>query len=315
MQMSKKIFVTGATGFIGSKFVQHAVKAGYRLRVLSRNLDEFRNEDFIEVYQGDLTGGADWSEALSDVDVVVNAAGEIRHNDLMQSINFDEPLRLFNASVKAGVRRWVQLSSVGAYGRFRKGVIDESWNDSPVGQYEKTKSDFDSALMEASTASNIDFCILRPSNVYGHGMRVQSIYEMLNVIRKGQFAFIGPEGPSANYVHVDDVAHAILLCVSNHNAANQIYIVSAWATIEDMVSGLAEGAGCKAPNRRIPFPLAKGLASFVKIWPKWPLTTSRVQALSSRSQYSTRKIERELCWKCTVPVKEGMRQFAKRSHK
>jgi nucleoside-diphosphate-sugar epimerase len=133
---------------------------------------------------------------------------------------------------------------------------------------------------------------------------------MLNTIRRGFFAFIGPKGGSANYVHVQDVVQALMLCIAHPNAVNQTYIVSAWAVIEDMVSGLSTGAGLKPPVWRVPLRLASIVASMMQIWPKWPLTISRVQALSSRSQYSTKKIETELGWKLTVPVEEGMRQFS-----
>lgn len=304
------ILVIGASGFIGWEFVQKAVKAGFKVRVVSRRLDFRLVCGAVEVFHCDFNDEIDWTTALFGIDVIVNAAGEINNKELMQSVNCDGPLRLFDAAVRAGVRRWVQLSSVGAYGRFKIGVIDERFKDSPVGHYEKTKSDFDLALINACELSNIDFCILRPSNVYGHGMRNQSVRQMLNFIRKGQFAFVGPVGPSANYVHVDDVVHAIFLCINNPIASNQIYIVSAWATIEDMVFGLAEGLGCRVPNRRIPLTLAFGLAKLMQIWPKWPLSASRVAALTSRSKYSTGKIEHELGWECTVPVKEGMYQFA-----
>ena len=90
------------------------------------------------------------------------------------------------------MRRWIQLSSVGAYGRVREGVVDESWKDLPIGYYEKTKSDFDLELMEISRLSNLEVCIVRPSNVYGCSMRNQSIQQMLSAIQKGLFAFVGP---------------------------------------------------------------------------------------------------------------------------
>ena len=75
---------------------------------------------------------------------------------------------------------------------------------------------------------------------------------MLSAIRKGLFSFIGSKGASANYVHAEDVVQAIELCLHHPKAANQTYIISAWATIEEMVGGLALGAGLNYPSRRIP---------------------------------------------------------------
>ena len=309
--MNKKIFLTGASGFIGSKFLHQALEAGYQVRVFTRNANSFQQTNSLEVYQGDLTKECDWSAALLGVDVVVNAAGEFLDKDAMRLVNFDGPDRLLKTAINVGVRRWIQLSSVGAYGRVREGVVDESWKDLPIGYYEKTKSDFDLELIEISRLSNLEVCIVRPSNVYGCSMRNQSIQQMLSAIQKGLFAFVGPKGASANYVHVNDVVQALQLCICNGKAANQIFIISAWATIEDMAAGLANGLGLEPPVKRIPLQLAHALATLMQFWSKWPLTKSRVQAMSSTSRYNTKKIERELGWKLTVPVKEGMQKFSR----
>lgn len=304
------ILLTGASGLIGNEFLKNATLNGYHVRALTRKRQDLVLGKFCEVQNVDLAVECDFRGMLHGVDVVVHAAAELHDQNSMKSVNVDGSLRLLSAAIDAGVRRWVQVSSVGAYGPIHSGVVDESWSDSPKGLYEKTKSDFDLALIAASKCSDLEVCIVRPSNVYGAGMRNQSIKQMLNTIRRGFFAFIGPEGSSANYVHVEDVVQALMLCIAHPNAVNKTYIVSAWAVIEDMVSGLSAGAGLKPPVWRVSLPLASIVASVMQIWPKWPLTISRVQALSSRSQYSTKKIETELGWKLTVPVEEGMRQFS-----
>lgn len=305
------IFLTGASGFIGSQFLRLVLKRGYQVKVLSRNPGQWANNTSVEVYEGDLSREINWTRALKGVSVIVNMAAEIRDKNIMQSVNFDGSFRLLNAAIDAGVHRWVQLSSVGAYGTVQEGMVDEHWHDCPVGLYEKTKSDFDLALIEASKSSHLEVCIVRPTNVYGPSMSNQSIQQMLNAIQKNLFAFIGPKGASANYVHVQDVVTALDLCVRHPQAANQTYIVSAWSTIEELASGLAIGVGLNPPSRRIPLRVATLIARMMQWWSRWPLTLSRVQAMSLRSRYSTEKIEKELGWKLTVPVKEGMREIAR----
>ncbi len=305
------IFLTGASGFIGSQFLRLVLQRGCQVKVLSRDPGQWETNTSIAVYEGDLSREINWTRALMGVSVIVHMAAEIRDKNAMQLVNFDGPSRLLNAAIDAGVHRWVQLSSVGTYGAVRDGIVDEHWDDCPEGLYEKTKSDFDLALIEASKSSHLEVCIVRPSNVYGPGMRNQSVQQMLNAIRKNIFAFVGPEGASANYVHVQDVVQALDLCVSHPKAANQTFVVSAWARMEDMVSGLAAGVGLATPFRRIPLPMATLLAKTMQWWPRWPLTLSRVQAMSVRARYSTEKIQKELGWKLTVPVKEGMRDFAR----
>ena len=80
-----------------------------------------------------------------------------------------------------------------------------------IGETSYSKSNFDDLLLETSQKHNIEVCLVRPSNVYGPKMRNKSIHQMINSIRNNVFAFIGPEGASANYVHVRDVVQALYL--------------------------------------------------------------------------------------------------------
>lgn len=307
----KLILITGATGFIGAAFLKRALAVGWHVRVLTRKASNWSSQPGLEIVDGDLASTQDWSPVVDGVHVIVHTAAEIKDPAFMQLVNVIGPTKLLDAAANAGVKRWVQLSSVGAFGDVKEGVVREGWGDHPVGPYEVSKSDFDEVLKRTSSNHGIDICILRPSNVYGPGMRNQSILQMTNAIRKGVFAFIGSPGASANYVHVDDVVQALELCIEHPKAANQMYIVSAWDTIEEMVSGLSAGAGIATPKRRIGLLLARCLAGLFKWLPTWPLTLSRVQAMSMRSRYSTEKIEHELGWRLSIPVKEGMQQFAK----
>ena len=305
------LMLTGASGFIGAAFLKLALAQGWRVRVLTRKPSEWTAQDGLDVFEGDLAYTPDWTQALQGVQVVVHAAAEIKDADLMSVVNVQGPMRLLDAAIQSGVKRWVQLSSVGAYGPVQDGVVTEDCPDRPAGPYEVSKTDLDVALMQATQRSGIEVCIVRPSNVYGPNMRNQSIHQLMNTIRKGLFAYIGPPGASANYVHVDDVVQALALCMVNPKAANQTYIVSAWASMEDMVNALAKGAGLRPPTRRMNLRVVTWLAVALHKWPRWPLTLSRVHAMSLRSRYSTQKIEDELGWKLTVPVQDGMSQLAK----
>lgn len=230
------LVLTGASGFIGSALLDAALCQGWRVRVLTRNSTKWtRQHPLLEVFEGDLAVDQDWSPLMAGADVVVNAAAEIAQEHVMHLVNVTGPLNLLHAAVDAGVGRWVQLSSVGAYGPVHVGLVTEQWPNQPVGAYETTKTEFDRALKAACLSGSTQYCIVRPSNVYGPNMRNQSIRQMIHMIRKGWFEFMGSPGASANYVHVYDVVSATLLCMSHPKAANQIYIVSAWASIEDMV--------------------------------------------------------------------------------
>ena len=160
------------------------------------------------------------------VDVIVNIAAELDPNSSSNSVNFSGPASLLNFARHAGVKRWVQLSSVGVYGPQKNGLVTENWPLSPINNYECSKASFDKHLISYCNSFDIDYCIIRPSNVYGPGMRNQSLSNLLSSIRNNTFCFIGPAGSSANYVHVNDVVSALSLSITHPNARNKVFNVS-----------------------------------------------------------------------------------------
>jgi nucleoside-diphosphate-sugar epimerase/glycosyltransferase involved in cell wall biosynthesis len=227
----------------------------------------------------------------------------------MEEVNVAGPKKLLEAALAAGVGRWVQLSSVGAYGPLPSGWADELTPENPANPYEKTKTIFDQHLRKMSEGTGLQICILRPSNVYGPDMSNQSLFKMMRVITNRFFVYVGPSGASANYVHVDDVVTALVLCATKREAAGQTYNVSDWTTVENMVRSMSCASSVQPPHHRLPTWLAVLLARTLQWVPRWPLTIGRVHALSSRVRYSTAKIERDLGWRVSVPVVRGIRDL------
>jgi nucleoside-diphosphate-sugar epimerase len=309
---ARLVAVTGASGFIGGLLVDKLLQLGFRVRALSRQQTNSSRENLSWVV-GDLTSTRDWSGFVDGVDILVHAAAELHRAGAMQAVNFCGSLRLLQEARSAGVKRWVQLSSVGAYGSVSDGWVTEDSPTEPQGAYEVSKTRFDESLVETLKGSTTEYCIVRPSNVYGPGMRNQALSHIQRMLGKGWFAYIGPAGASANYVHVDDVVNAVAKAAVHPAASNQTYIVSDWTTLENMVVAMAQSADAAEPRTWIPLWIAKAAAYGLIFLPKFPLTPSRVRALSNRSRYSTKKIEKELDWNVTVPVVSGVRHLV--SHK
>lgn len=304
------VALTGASGFIGKVLLEQCLLAGWRVRVLTRKPEQWQNVVGVEVVTGDLVETSDWSGFLLGVDVMVHAAAEIRHVPVMQAVNVDGPERLLRAAITFGVRRWVQLSSVGAYGPVQRGWVDDSTPERPSGIYEQTKTQFDQILRETERHSQLQVSIVRPSNVYGPGMPNQSLFQMMRMIRRRLFAYMGPTGASANYVHVNDVVSALMLCVTSPQAVGRTYIVSDWTTMENMVMAMAKGLGVRVPDWRFHLRTSLFLAKLFQWLPRWPLTTGRIRAMSTQSRYSIERITNELGWRVSVPVVRGMGDLA-----
>ena len=255
--------------------------------------------------QGDLAGDTDLTPFVADADILFHCAGEIADPSRMHRLHVEGGSRLIQAAA-GRVTTWVQLSSTGAYGPKRAGAVLETEPLSPSGPYEVSKASADQLVVKAANEGAFSCVVLRPSIVYGAGMPNQSLYAMLKMIQKGLFCFIGKPGASANYIHVDNVVHALLHCGFNTRAFNQVFNLSDYCTMEDFVGLMARELGSATPRLRLPEKMVRLLATTMQSVPAWPLTLSRVDALTSFVTYPTTKIEQLTHYRHKVSMAEGI---------
>jgi len=190
-----QILVLGAGGFIGRHIVAELLAAGHVVVGVARSakalVAAFSQATFVALDLAKAVSPEDWSIHLSDMDVVVNAAGLLRGPD-MQAVHVDMPKALHEAAVAAAVRRIVLISAISA-------------RDDVATDYSVSKLAGEAALR----TSGLDYTILRPSLVYGDGS-----YGGTSLLRgmaclpwivplpgRGDFAFTP--------IHVNDLARTV----------------------------------------------------------------------------------------------------------
>lgn len=303
------IAITGATGFIGSHTAARLLERGYGVRALTRGGKALPAGT--EAVPGDLMSASPQALAAfcDGADVLIHAAGEIRDEARMEALHVGATRRLAEAAA-GRVRRWVQLSSTGVYGPLRSGVVTAETPPHPVGPYERTKWQSDEIVQTAAAEGEFEVAIVRPSIVFGADMPNASVRQMLALIRRGLFTFVGKPGASANYVHVGDVAQALVRCAERPEAVGGVYPLSGWTTMERFAGALAAGAGVLAPTRRLPEGLLRVAACLGDVVPHFPLSTGRVDALTGRVRYSTDRIEAELGYAPQAPLETQVAEVA-----
>lgn len=299
------VAITGGTGFIGRKLIQHHLAQGDEVRVLTRRTSTETN---VQWHHGDLCSTSDLTPFVDNVDVLYHCAGEIRNEAHMQPLHIEGTQRLI-ATAAGRIGRWVQLSSVGAYGRQRTGIVTEKTELKPLGMYEITKVKSDDLVCIASFNGAFAHTILRPSNVYGAEMSNQSLFSLINMIDRRRFLFIGEPGSFANYIHVDNVVAALTLCATHPEVTNQVYNLSDHRTMEHFVAIIAESLGRLTPRLRLPEGIVRASAKLLSGIPGFPLTESRIDALTGRAIYSTEKIENELAYRHPVSMEVGLNEL------
>lgn len=299
-----RVAITGGSGFIGQRLVSRHLAAGDEICVLSRRSPDQRG-GAVRWFYGDLGGSDDLRAFVAGADILYHCAGEIHNESRMETVHLIGTSRLIEAA-SGRVGRWVQLSSAGAYGRQREGLVTECTELNPQGRYEATKTESDFLVSAASAAGAFPHVILRPAIVYGANMPNRSLYGLISMIRRGWFFFIGRSGASANYVHADNVVDALMLCGKHSRAVGEVYNLSDHRTIEQFVAGIAGLLQCPVPRFRLPEMPVRALSAVCGTIPGFPLPLSRVDALTCRAVYSTAKIERELGYRHIRPMEAGL---------
>lgn len=212
---SRRVLVTGASGFVGRHVVEELVKRGDAVRATDRPGARLPEIGGIERDCRDLAQ-APLDDLLDGISDIVHVAGLF---DLSAS---PEQLRRANVGMTeriaeaAAVRklRFVHISSVTVYGRPRSTPVREDAPHRPVSAYEQSKRDGERVVSRLVREQGLRATILRPSGIYGpHGRYglavIASSYAL--ALANGKVDGIPPYagGPSMTHVHVEDVASAV----------------------------------------------------------------------------------------------------------
>jgi len=166
-----KLFVTGACGFIGSHFVEHAIAAGHHIvglrrgdRAEARPTATLLDGLGVQWVEGDVLQPETLHQALQDVDCVVHFAAAFREGgvdeDYFRRVNVQGTTNLLEAAESRGVKRFVLCSTAGIYGQRVPGLIDETRPVLPWNAYERSKVEAEDEVRRRARASGMEYVIL-----------------------------------------------------------------------------------------------------------------------------------------------------------
>ncbi|MDI1351399.1 MAG: NAD(P)-dependent oxidoreductase [bacterium] len=305
------ILVIGGTGFLGRAIVEQLVYAHIDCTVLTRSPEKMaRFSKPLPYIVGDLLEYENLD--LTPFQYIINCSGELKNRALMQSLHVDALqgllLRVHTSSPKI---HWLQISSVGVYGAVKKNKIMENEPFSPQGTYEITKADGELLIKNFCEIHNMSYTIIRPSNVFGCDMPNQSLAQLITMIKKGLFFYISktPQTIAMNYVPVEDVAHFVCCCINNPAAINQDFIISDYISQAEFVEIVCAELKLKNSFLYVPELLIRLLAKLAYVIPRFPLTDSRVDALTIKTIYSTEKAQSRLAFSPSMGLKQGLKKY------
>jgi len=262
------VFVTGGTGFIGSKLVDKLVNRGTSVTCLVRSGGI--SNPAVKTITGDLTY-PDFILPDQEYDVVYHLAaawpGE-KDKKILKTVNYDGTVNLFSL-IKDKAKFIVYISGLGVFGNPGENVVDENTPLKPQTEYAKIRLEAQEYLESGCKEHGIAFSVAFLGDVYGNGGWFKNI--LVERLKKGSFRMPGSGEYYRSFVHVDDVASA-LESIAEKNAINQSFVItdSTPVRFKDFVNIVCKELVLKYPGT-IPTILAKAVmgSDFVNL-----LTTS-----------------------------------------
>jgi nucleoside-diphosphate-sugar epimerase len=306
------ILITGATGFIGQAVVQHLLAmTDHQVTALTRRTSA-AVPDGVKCLQVEaIDGSTDYGNQLAGVDVVIHLAARVhRLNETSgtsypayKSINVDGTLNLARQAVKAGVRRFIYLSSIKVNGESTQLGKPFTADDTPTPSdpYAISKCEAERGLMALSKDTGMQYVIIRPPLVYGPGVKA-NFQKLMGLIRKGLPLPLGSTDNLRSMVSIDNLVNLVQRCINHPNANNKVFLVSDDRDVSTTELLRIVADAMDLPCRLILFPKSL-LTLAASIFGKKDIARRLLGSL----QVDISKTKSELDWKPVITIEEAIR--------
>ncbi len=316
-----KLFLTGATGYLGQHIIQTAIQSGYSVRALYRSAPIQKDSlNSVEWVQGDIGDKESLQTHLAGCDAVIHSAGLVsiwrRDTNDFFAANVQGTENVFQAALKSGINRVVYTSSFFALGPTGETPADETHinreTPSPT-PYANSKAQ---ALPLASHYSQqgLNIITMIPALIYGPGKATQGnhITNMVKDYVNRKLPGIPGDGKKRwTFSYVEDVAQAHLLALEKGRAGEKYIVGGEDATLVEFLEILEDLTGIRRPRLELPIFLLKWVGGFEVARAKMSkhylpkLTPDMLNVYKYHWRYSSQKAMKELGYTRT-PLKAGL---------
>lgn len=275
-QMTKKLLITGAAGFIGSHLSERLIGDGWEVVGLD-NFDNFYNREVKEkniesllennrfvLVEGDIRDAKCVESILNEnkIDTIVHLAAKagvrpsIEDPIAYQDVNINGTVVMLEGARKFGVPKFIFASSSSVYGNNKKVPFAESDNvDFPISPYAATKKSGELICHTYSHLYDIDMTCLRFFTVYGPRQRPDlAIHKFCRLIISSKpIPFFGDGSMMRDFTYIDDIIDGVVRAIDRCNGY-EIYNLgeSRPVRLDVLVSEIEKAVGKKAIINRQP---------------------------------------------------------------
>jgi uncharacterized protein YbjT (DUF2867 family) len=268
-----RVFLTGATGFVGRNMLKRLLAEGHSVRALVREphtANELAQKG-VDLVPGDVVEGAGLDQGMQGCDAVIHLVGIIveKGKNTFERVHHIGTRNVVEAAKRAGIRRFVQMSALGARA-----------DGAAAYQITKWKGE------EEVRRSGIPYCILRPSLIFGEGDGF--VTQMMESMRSAPFfrPVPGDGKPKFRPIFIDDVTACFARALAAEAATNQTIELGGAdeLTLNDVLAEVARCAGVRKPAVHIPMPVMfAGAALAQTLLKNPPVTVDQLRMLGEGS--------------------------------
>ena len=311
------ILVTGANGLVGSALVTRLERRDSRRVVRAvRRLPAMERQRSHWFEMGDLTANLDWGPGLCDVTTVIHTAARVHVEvgsasdsiAVFRRVNLEATLNLARQAAAMGVTRFVFLSSVKVLGEATRpqAPFQSENRPAPEGPYAVSKAEAEQGLKLIGDSTGMQIVIVRPTLVYGPGVRA-NFRTIMRWLARGLPLPLGGIKNLRSLVAVDNLVDLIVACVNHPRAGNQVFMASDGEDLStpDLLCRVGRALGKPARLLAVPPAILKCGGALLGC-------SGAVERLCSSLQVDIEKNRRILGWTPPVNVDEGINRTVRR---
>ncbi len=304
-----KIFLTGATGFVGSHVAHAAAAQGATLRLLTRSTSNLTAvEDLVgaELITGDLRAPEALRMALEGCDALIHVAADYRlwvpNPEDMYRSNVDGTRELLRIAREAGVKRVVYTSSVATMGFKRDGtIVDEQTpvaETDRIGHYKRSKWLAEQAAIEAARQGQ-HVILLNPTTPIGPADRKPTPTGRIVVdFLKGKFPAYVDTG--LNLVDVDEVARIHLVALQRGTPGERYILGGENLTLKQILDKMSAISGLPSPTIKVPHAVALAFAFLDETF------TGKLRGREPRATMEAVQMGRKMLWASSAKAERDL---------
>ncbi len=310
-QAGLSYLVTGASGFVGSQLCSALVNANVFVRAVSRKSIDISGVDSVQI--SDMVKETGWTSALRDIDVVIHLAArahvmnDTTANPLQEflDVNLKLTANLADQAAKAGVKRFVYVSSIKVNGEYTENQpFDESSMTVPTDAYAVSKLQAEQYLLNLSRETDMEVVVVRPPLVYGPGVKANFL-RLVMLIDKSLPLPLAAVTNKRSLIYVGNLVDALIQCATHPQAKGQVYLVSDSADVStpELIKEIAKALGRQSRLFYIPIKLIRYLAACIG-------RSAAIDRLTQSLVIDGSKIRRELGWNPPFTIQNGLKATA-----